>query len=212
MTKDKIWPRADNFRAHLKRVHHLALRETELEPFVWTSMMPPPIASRMSTLVAIARLQQDLAGMEKALDGLSPEDGLQSLDEESRSDIPSVQVDYQVFQAFIKTGKIMIVGNRSPGPIQSATTGHTETAKHKATEFPAAPFQTSDRGGTKNDIFSSKQPLSSPAALSDFQVSERIEPAATSLPNAKLSAPRHSWLRELLCGSDGTDREVVRYL
>ncbi|KAK8103333.1 uncharacterized protein PG998_010366 [Apiospora kogelbergensis] len=144
----------------------------------------------MSTLVAIARLQQDLAGMEKALDGLSPEDGLQSLDEESRSDIPSVQVDYQVFQAFIKTGKIIIVGNRSPGPIQSATTGHTETAKHKATEFPAAPFQTSDRGGTKNDIFSSKQPLSSPAALSDFQVSERIEPAATSLPNAKLLFPR----------------------
>jgi hypothetical protein len=33
--KEKIWPRADNFRAHIKRVHQQGIAEEDLEKFVY---------------------------------------------------------------------------------------------------------------------------------------------------------------------------------
>jgi hypothetical protein len=33
--KEKKWPRADNFRQHLKRIHNLAAREEDLVPYVY---------------------------------------------------------------------------------------------------------------------------------------------------------------------------------
>jgi hypothetical protein len=39
--KEKIWPRADNFRAHVKRVHHQDLGEDDLEKYIYRYELSP---------------------------------------------------------------------------------------------------------------------------------------------------------------------------
>lgn len=64
--KDKKWPRADNFRQHLKRVHNIQPEDDDLEKYVYRPQQPPG---------------PDLAGL-----GTSVGDGLVSLNVSHDSD------------------------------------------------------------------------------------------------------------------------------
>lgn len=162
----------------------------------------------MSTLVTVAQLQQDVAGVEKTLTDLEPEDHLQCLVKESRSDIPRVQVDHQVFRAFLKTGKIILVGSRSPGPPQLGLTGHTDAVELEASELPATPPQRPNSDG-EGGYSSPERCLHSPTAFSD-QVLQCTEPATVPLPSMKSSEPKSGWLSQVLCDPTVTDKENDR--
>ncbi|KAI1875641.1 uncharacterized protein JN550_001927 [Neoarthrinium moseri] len=49
--KDKVWPRADNFRAHIKRVHRQEVGDDDLEKYVF--QQPPPQQDVLTDLVGM---------------------------------------------------------------------------------------------------------------------------------------------------------------